>query len=128
MRGLKAYLKVTVIVLSFCLFLLGCLAATDSGKKAASLVITPSSGAPSSAIEFIGSGFKPGEGIEIIMVVDGVPTDLGRKPMIKKADESGAFKFKGNIPRNAAPGLNKVEAVGDKGTVAEATLEVVKKK
>ena len=86
------------------------------------------SGAPKGAVTFYGAGFQPGEMIEIIMVIDDVPTDLGRKPMIKKANDSGAFKFKGNIPRTAGEGVHTVEAVGDKGTVAVAPLEVVKKK
>jgi len=128
MRGWKAYLKVAAIVLAFCLIPFGGLAFSESGKSAASFIVTPVEGTPKGAITFYGAGFVPGEVIEIIMVVDGVPSDLGRKPMIKKANESGAFKFKGNIPRNAATGVHTIEAVGDKGTVAVAPLEVVKKK
>ena len=127
MCGWKVFPRTMVVLTALCLFMIGCLSAAQPDKTA-SLTIKPNSGTPKGAVEFIGSGFKPGEGIELIMVLDDVPTDLCRKPMIKKADGSGAFKFKGNIPGPATPGMHKIEAVGDQGTVAEAMLEVIKKK
>jgi len=63
-------------------------------SAAASLVITPVSGQAASAITILGSGFNPGEKIEIIMVVDGISVELGEEPMIKEANETGAFKAK----------------------------------
>ncbi|MGQ9694986.1 MAG: hypothetical protein ACUVWV_09610 [Thermodesulfobacteriota bacterium] len=91
------------------------------------LVITPVSGKAGAPISILGSGFIPGEKIEIIMVVDGVPVELGAEPMIKEANEMGAFKAKSNIPRNAKPGIYSIKATGDKGTISVAPLEVEKK-
>ena len=113
-----------------CIFLfmgiLGC--AVLQKKQIGSLVITPISGKPRSKVTIRGSGFVPGEKIEIIIVVDGVPSELGRKPMIKEANELGAFKTDSGIPRVAKPGMYTVKATGDKGTVAVAPLDVEKEK
>lgn len=94
---------------------------------AANLVITPISGKPESVIIIRGSGFVPGEKIEVLLVVDGIPTELGEEPMIKEANEVGAFKAKSGIPLNAKPGVYSVKAIGDKGTVAVTPLEVEEK-
>jgi len=94
---------------------------------AASLVITPISGKPETVIIIRGSGFIPGEKIEVILVVDGVPTELGEEPMIKQANEVGAFRAKSGIPLTAKPGVYSVKAIGDQGTMAVAPLEVEKK-
>lgn len=99
----------------------------SEARSVASLVVTPNSALPKSKITILGSGFIPGEIIEVIMVVDGVPTDLGGKPMVKKANDLGAFKTISNIPGIAKPGLYTLKAMGDKGTVAVAPLEVEKK-
>jgi hypothetical protein len=108
---------------------LGCATMQEKApaKPAASLVVNPSSGLPQDKIAILGSGFSPGEVVEIIMVVDGVPTDLGGKPMVKKANELGAFHFISNIPRLAQPGVYSITAEGDKGTVAAAPLAVEEK-
>jgi hypothetical protein len=99
----------------------------SEARPAANLVITPNSGPPKSIFQILGSGFTPGEKIEIIMVVDGIPTELGEEPMIKEANEMGAFKAKSGIPGMAKPGVYTVKATGDKGTVAVAPLNVEEK-
>lgn len=103
--------------------------ATMMGKQTPppNLVINPISGPPETSISIYGSGFIPGEKVEIIMVVDGVPVELGSEPMIKEVNEMGAFKAKSNIPRNAKPGVYSIKATGDKGTISAAPLEVTKK-
>jgi hypothetical protein len=120
-----------VEIFSACMVLvIGAMACTTLQERpatsgsAGNLVITPISGLAASAITIRGSGFTPGEKIEIIMVVDGVATELGEEPMIKEANEAGAFKAKSGIPLNAKSGVYSVKATGDKGTVAVAPLEV----
>jgi hypothetical protein len=93
-------------------------------KPAASLVVTPNTGQVKTPIAIRGSGFVPGEKIEVLVEIDGVPTELGEKPMIKEANEAGAFKTSSAIPMTAAPEVYTVKAVGDKGTQAVAPLEV----
>jgi hypothetical protein len=95
-----------------------------AAKAAASLVVTPNSGQVQTPIAIRGSGFVPGEKIEVLVEIDGVPTELGEKPMVKEANEAGAFKTLSAIPRTAAPGVYTIKAVGDKGTQAVAPLEV----
>jgi hypothetical protein len=99
----------------------------SEAKPAANLVITPSSGLPRSIIHILGSGFIPGEKIEVIIVVDGIPMELGEEPMIKEANEMGAFKTKSGIPLDTKPGVYSVKAIGDKGTAAVAPLNVEEK-
>lgn len=95
-----------------------------SSQPAASLVITPNSGQARSSIAIRGSGFVPGEKIEVLVEIDGVSTELGEQPMIKEANQAGAFKTLSAIPMTAKPGVYTVRAEGDKGTVAVAPLEV----
>lgn len=147
MPNLFSYLKVAGIGVLCCLLLLPALAcAGPPGEPGlpglpglpgpegpegppgptASLVITPMSGEPKTFITIYGAGFVPGERIEVIMVVDGVPHDLGRRPMIKEANELGAFVFTGGaIPKVAKPGMYTITATGDKGSKAVFPLEVV---
>jgi hypothetical protein len=115
------------------LLLLGCIAlfacAGPGGKAmapqpAASLVVTPNAGQVKSPIAIRGSGFVPGEKIEVLVEIDGVSTELGEQPMIKEANQAGAFKTLSAIPMTAKPGIYTVRAEGDKGTVAVAPLEV----
>ncbi len=121
--------KIVFACLLLSMSLLACAAIQQAprGMPAANLVVTPSSGLPQDKITILGSGFIPGEVIEVIMVVDGVPTELGEKPMVKKANEMGAFLTVSNVPRMAAPGVYTLKAEGDKGTVAVAPLEVKEK-
>ncbi len=123
-----------IIIVSLCLFLMagasGCAGLQEragGAGPAASLVITPVSGPPATFITIRGSGFLPGEKIEVIMVIEGVPNELGEEPMVKEANEAGAFKTKSGVPVTAQPGVYTVKAVGDKGTLAVAPLEVEKK-
>ncbi|MBM4330745.1 MAG: hypothetical protein FJ117_05870 [Deltaproteobacteria bacterium] len=133
MRELTS-LKFIQIVFACAVLFMGTMACTMlqerpiTGAPAASLVITPISGLAASIITIRGSGFIPGEKIEVLTVVDGIPVELGEEPMIKEANEAGAFKAKSGIPMNAKPGIYSVKAIGDKGTVAVAPLEVEEKK
>lgn len=132
MRLLSSF-KIAGIGFACFLFFLGTLSCAglkerpETSSSPASLVVTPVSGQPKTPITIRGSGFVPGEKIEVIMVVDGVPTDLGEKPMIKEANDLGGFKTSSAIPPQAKPGVYTVKASGDKGTMAVAPLEVEEK-
>ena len=130
---LSARLKTGKIILAFFFLMAGMLSCAGLQEKAgapapaATLVVTPVTGLPGAVIAIRGSGFIPGEKIEVVMVIDGVPTELGEAPIVKEANEMGAFKTKSGIPIMAAPGIYSVKATGDKGTMAVAPLEVEKK-
>ena len=130
---LPSRLRSGKIFLAFLLLVVGILSCAGLQEKAgapapaATLVVTPVTGLPGAVIAIRGSGFIPGEKIEVVMVIDGVPTELGEAPIVKEANEMGAFKTKSGIPIMAAPGIYSVKATGDKGTMAVAPLEVEKK-
>jgi len=129
MPKLAGYLRGTGVALVCLLVLLplvACAGPAGPPGTTASLVITPMSGPPKTFITIYGAGFVPGEKIEVIVVMDGVPFDLGRKPMVKEANEVGAFVSTGSgIPLEAKPGMYTVTAKGDKGSVAVFPLQVV---
>ena len=122
MPKLAGYLRGTGVALVCLLVLLplvACAGPAGPPETTASLVITPMSGPPKTFITIYGAGFVPGEKIEVIVVMDGVPFDLGRKPMVKEANEVGAFVSTGSgIPLEAKPGMYTITAKGDKGSVA----------
>jgi len=121
------------IILAFFFLVAGMLSCAGLQEKpgasapAATLVVTPVTGLPGAVTTIRGSGFIPGEKIEVVMVIDGVPTELGEAPIVKEANEMGAFKTISGIPITANPGMYSVKATGDKGTMAVAPLEVEKK-
>lgn len=131
---LSSRLRIIVGVLVCSLLLLPALACVRPAEppgppgveRVATLVITPMSDLPGDPITIIGAGFMPAEKIEVIMVVGGVPMDLGREPMVKEANELGAFRATGFIPLVAEPGVYTITARGDKGTIAVFPLEVTK--
>ena len=132
MRPFSSFKIAEIALACFLLFLgaLGCAGLHErpiTSLSPASLVVTPVSGQPQTALTIRGSGFIPGEKIEVIMVIDEVPTELGEKPMIKEANELGGFKTTSAIPPQAKPGVYTVKATGDKGTMAVAPLEVEEK-
>ncbi len=107
-------------------FALGLMAAPASAEKAAALAVEPSKGKPKTVITISGSGFKPGEVVEITLetgpgVIHGLGT--GKVDAIV-ADESGAFSVETGIPAVAPVGEFTIEAAGDKGSVATHPLVV----
>jgi len=103
--------------------------------RAASLVVHPMSGVERDFITIFGAGFVPGEIIEVVIVVGGVPTRLARWPFDRRdkfylqANEYGAFFATGSaIPLDTPPGIYTITATGDKGSVATYPLRVLEKK
>ena len=100
--------------------------------RAATLVITPMSGlAGKTKLTIYGSGFVPEENVRVILGIEGADIGLADRDTggIVVADDKGAFKLKnrGGIPRKEVinPGVYTVKAIGDKGSMASAPLEVV---
>jgi hypothetical protein len=107
---------------------LGLITACASTGKAAALVVNPMEGKPKTAITISGSGFKPGEVIDITLETGpGIIHGLGTQkvdPVV--ADESGAFSVETGIPTVAPVGKFTIEAIGDKGSGATHPLVVTK--
>ena len=95
----------------------------------AKLVITPASGTPTTPITILGSGFQPGEKVEVLLNVAGTEAALGgyqaKGDIIPTANEDGAFMLTSKIPRDTAVplGVYTVRARGDKGSEATHPLE-----
>lgn len=109
-------------------FVVGLMAASVSAEKAATLVVEPMKGKPKTVITISGSGFKPGEVVEITLETGpGIIHGLGTgkvDPIV--ADESGAFSVETGIPTVAPVGEFTIEAAGDKGSLAAHPLVVTK--
>ena len=95
----------------------------------AKLVITPASGTQTTPITILGSGFQPGENVEVMIMHGDTPAGLGTYKVEGStaftANEDGAFVAESKIPREAAfpLGVYTVKAVGDKGSEATHPLE-----
>ncbi|KUL00422.1 MAG: hypothetical protein XE12_1381 [Synergistales bacterium 54_9] len=98
----------------------------------AKLVVEPSEGMPGDKIVFKGSGFLPGERVRVILNDGDVPYAFGAVGTggVTVVGEDGNFVLepRGGIPKvMSGPGTYVVEAVGDKGTKAEAELKILPK-
>ncbi len=107
---------------------LGLMAACASTGKAAALVVDPSKGKPKTVITISGSGFKPGEVVEVTLETGpGIIHGLGTEKVDAIiADDSGAFSVETGIPAVAPVGEFTIEAAGDHGSVATHPLIVTK--
>ena len=94
----------------------------------ASITISPDSGKPKTPIVIQGTGFKPGEKVDVLLKLSEFEIiGLGTRKVDKiVADQNGAFKVKSAIPKMAKPGTYNVMAIGDKGSYAESQIKVVK--
>jgi hypothetical protein len=130
MKRFKYVCFIGMIALSTCL-ILGCAAGTTATKTAEvpKIFIHPDSGKPSAAITIWGTGFKPGEEVDIVMTVGpGEKVALGtEKVEVIKANEHGAFTAKTAIYVRAKPGDYAVEASGSQGSEASEKLTVLPK-
>ena len=119
-----------IVALTACL-LLGCAGGTTAIKtdEAAQIFISPASGKASSKITIYGTGFKPGEEIDIVMVVGaGEKVGLGtEKVEAVRTNNQGAFTAKTAIYVRAKPGSYTIEASGSQGSEAKAPLTVLPK-
>ena len=96
-------------------------------EKIAILSISPASGKAAAIITLDGRHFLPGEEIEVIMIVGEIRHGIGTLKVDKiVADEKGAFKVKSGIPFKTPPGVYRITATGNKGSVGIFTIEVVK--
>lgn len=93
----------------------------------ANLLLQPASGKAAAALKITGSRFQPGEEVDLIMQVAEVFHGLGtEKADAVIADGNGNFDVTTGIPVRTPPGVYKIEATGNKGSAAQAGLEVVR--
>jgi uncharacterized membrane protein len=125
------YLCFVAIMAAAAGLLLACAAGTTATKSAEvpKIFIHPDAGKASAAITIWGTGFKPGEEIDIVMAVGpGEKVGLGTEKVDAiKANEYGAFTAKTAIYVQAKPGDYVVEASGSQGSEASEKLTVLPK-
>jgi hypothetical protein len=96
-------------------------------ERPATITIQPASAKASTAIIINGFQFLPGEEVEIIMTVGDVFHSLGtEKADIIIADKQGTFEVTSGIPVKTPSGTYKIEAAGNKGSIAVFNITVVK--
>jgi len=98
-------------------------------QATARIVVSPVASLPKTTIYFYGSGFAPGEKIQLKLHVEGTDILLGPKGgmAVIEANEYGAFSFSGKRHYGAGSGIYTLEAIGDKGSGATAPYEVLAK-
>jgi len=130
MKRFRYVCWIGIIAVSACL-ILACAAGTTATKTAEvpKIFIHPDSGKASAAITIWGTGFKPGEEVDIVMAVGpGEKVGLGTEKVDAiKANDYGAFTAKTAIYVRAKPGDYAVEASGSHGSEASAKLTVIPK-
>lgn len=125
-RQMNNYL-VIFIALMLALAFSGCAGSGIAPDKAPSMAVS-GSGIPGKAMSVTGSGFAPGEVIELVLYMEDVPIIVGRKGKVIKAGQDGTFAAKTNYPHKyvAITGLWDLEATGDKGSEAICKVEIKK--
>ena len=120
-----------IVILAATALIVACAAGTTATKtdEVPKIFLSPASGKASAAITVYGTGFQPGEQIDIVMVVGaGEKVGLGtEKVEAIQANEHGAFTAKTAIYVRAKPGSYVVEASGSKGSEASGKLTVLPK-
>jgi hypothetical protein len=117
------------MALMCCLLLVSALACVPKAPKErpATLTVQPASGKANTVIVINGSQFLPGEEVEVIMAVGEIYHALGtEKTDTIVADKNGAFEVSSGIPVKTPPGTYKMTATGNKGSVAELNIVVIK--
>jgi hypothetical protein len=122
-----------VILAAAAALILACAAGTtatktgwDDGPK---VTIAPVSGKPAAKITIYGTGFKPGEEIDIVMLIaPGEKVGLGTEKVdVIKVNPYGAFTAQSAIYVRARPGVYAVEVSGSMGSEATARVTVLPK-
>ena len=121
-------------VVIFCVSLLALLAfvscattgTSKTGTKAAISVV--GNGMPGKKMEIHGTGFVPGEMIELVLQMEDVPIIVGEKGRVIKVKEDGTFTATTNYPHKfvAIPGSWDLTAKGTKGSSASCKVEIKK--
>jgi len=110
--------------------LLACAGQAEEAKVSPTLVITPASAVGGTNLTILGTGFQPGEKVQVIVNVMDVPVALGREGsegiVAVDVNTDGAFMIPSKVPnKKVAPaGVYVVKALGDKGSVAISPLGV----
>lgn len=94
-------------------------------ERVATLLVSPTSGKAAAIITIGGTGFLPGEEVEIVLVVGDIRHGLGTEKADKIiANSFGGFRVVSGIPVGTRPGTYTIKATGNMGSVGTFTIEV----
>lgn len=121
-------------IVTFCLSVIVMLAFvsctnTETSKKVTKPTISVAGdGMPGKTFEINGTGFIPGEVVELLLEMEDIPIIVGRKGKVIKVKEDGTFTAKTNYPNKlvAIPGSWNLVARGNKGTSATCEVKINK--
>ena len=121
-------------IVTFCLSVIVMLAFvsctnTETSKKVTKPTISVAGdGMPGKTFEINGTGFIPGEVVELLLEMEDIPIIVGRKGKAIKVKEDGTFTAKTNYPNKlvAIPGSWNLVARGNKGTSATCKVKINK--
>jgi len=97
-----------------------------AGSKAAISVV--GDGKPGTVMKINGTGFIPGEVIELILEMEDVPIIVGKLGKIIEVKQDGTFATSSEYPHKlvAIPGSWDLVATGSKGSSARCKVEIKK--
>lgn len=96
-------------------------------ERPATIIISPASAKERAVIVIQGSQFLPNEEVEVIMTVGDVYHGLGTaKTDVIVANKDGSFEVSSGIPVKTPPGTYKITAYGNKGSVGNFNITVIK--
>ena len=97
-----------------------------AGSKAAISIV--GNGIPGKVMKINGTGFLPGEVIELVLEMEDVPIIVGKKGKVIQVKADGTFTATTNYPHKfvAVPGSWDLIANGSKGTSARCKVEIKK--
>lgn len=121
----QTYMGMVIICCLSLLFLFACV--PKAPKESQAVISVMPTSAKAGAIIFInGYQFLPSEEVEVIMTVGEVHHSLGtEKEDVIVANDKGAFEVKSGIPVNTPPGIYKITAMGNKGSMATFNINVI---
>jgi hypothetical protein len=116
------------LILTAALGITGCTGTAMQSEKPGATIAVSGSGIPGKPMDVAGSGFLPGEIIELVLNMESVPIIVGRKGKTIQAGKDGTFAAKTNYPHKyvAIPGSWDLMATGDKGTEAVCKVQILK--
>jgi len=114
-------------IVSFTLIFVVCSTPGASQKSELPAVSISGNGVPGKVMGIDGTGFIPGEVIELVLEMEDVPIIVGRKGKIIKVKKDGTFSAKTNYPNKyvAIPGSWDLIATGDKGSTAKCKVQII---
>ena len=114
------------LTLAMILALFGCMGQNVRADKPLPALTVSGSGVPGKPMDVNGTGFAPGEVIELVLNMEDVPIIVGKKGKVIKAGPDGAFAATTNYPHKfvAIAGVWDLVATGDKGSEAICRVEI----